>query len=465
MRLRFWISTCGTYVVPNTHSHTHTHALSLSLSLSHSLSHTHQLHRDRWGTLFSIDDMVAGVVATIKKLAIEDHTYVMFTSDHGYHLGQFRIPDEKMMPYETDIRVPFFAMGPKIRPGTLLNEMISNIDIGPTLCDLAGLAIPTIMDGRSLVPLLTSSNGVEREEAHGALDRPWRTHFMTEFAEGGNQEWGANALWTTDAANPTYDAGVSPPWGFDPSKNVTCAGPNSQAPKDKLCPANACSSPEGCPTKPRFDYAYDDPGYNWRALRVINATHNIVLAQWDPAYDFGVGPAPTPPASPIKPATYMPQVNINGGDDPSPCPVQAAGNDWKTCEATCTAKAGCLGWTLHYNQPATNPTKAGWRCCTKTTIAHLHHADKNTTSGILHPTAFLAELRESLEMTVEDLQQKTFATTGNITFTEYYDIAIDPWQMKNLWSTTPKATQEALMAEIAMRFACAGTRTTASNCE
>ena len=107
------------------------------------------------------------------------------------------------MPYETDIRVPFYAKGPGIRPGTVIDEMISNIDIGPTLCELAGLSPPTLMDGRSLVPLLTGA----REK----LPRPWRTHFMTEFAEGGTQEWGTNRMWnTTDLAT---DLVINPPWG------------------------------------------------------------------------------------------------------------------------------------------------------------------------------------------------------------------------------------------------------------
>lgn len=89
--------------------------------------------RDRWGTLFSIDDMVAGIVSEVENLGIMNNTYIFFTSDHGYHLGQFRIPDEKMMPYETDVRVPFFARGPRIQAGTRISEMIANIDIAPTL--------------------------------------------------------------------------------------------------------------------------------------------------------------------------------------------------------------------------------------------------------------------------------------------------------------------------------------------
>ena len=56
-------------------------------------------------------------------------------------------------------------------------QLISNIDLAPTLCDLAGIGVPSLMDGRSLAPLLKGN-------ASG-LGRPWRTHFMIEFAEGG----------------------------------------------------------------------------------------------------------------------------------------------------------------------------------------------------------------------------------------------------------------------------------------
>eukprot|EP00666_Eupelagonemidae_sp_cell4sb_P004820 gene4820-6484_t len=98
--------------------------------------------------------------------------HVLFSSDHGFHLGQFRIPAEKMLPYETDVRVPLYISGPGIAPGTLVPELVANIagsrgiprcdtraavtDIAPTLIDLAGIAVPPALDGRSLAPLLTA---------------------------------------------------------------------------------------------------------------------------------------------------------------------------------------------------------------------------------------------------------------------------------------------------------------------
>ena len=62
------------------------------------LSHVDRHMRDRWGTLMSIDDVVAGLVGVLEETGIMNNTYILFSSDHGYHLGQFRIPDEKMLP-------------------------------------------------------------------------------------------------------------------------------------------------------------------------------------------------------------------------------------------------------------------------------------------------------------------------------------------------------------------------------
>ena len=415
--------------------------------------------RDRWGTLFSIDDMVTEVAGAVDTLGIHKSTYIFFTSDRGYHLGQFRIPDEKMMPYETDVRVPFFARGPRIAPGTQLNQLISNIDLAPTLCDLAGIAVPNIMDGRSMVPLLTGS--------HSGLDRPWRTHFMIEFAEGGTQEWGTNGRWTTDFTNPTFDSSVNPPWGIDAGNNASC---------DRVtCPPNPCADAETCPHAPRSDYAYDDPSYNWRALRVLNSSHDFTFAQWDPAYRFGAEPPPgPPPPPPIKPSTLMANVDIVGHDQPSPCPAAAYNNTPALCEASCKGKVGCVAWTLHRNTNV--PSAPGWRCCTKTHVVSLRRAP-GMTSGILHPDSVddalvateTAEGTETVEATGggHALWVTYGANPGvsGIAFSEFYDNRADPWQLTNLWLTLSEPTQAALMAEIAIRSTCGGTRDTPSTCE
>jgi len=145
------------------------------------------LMRMRWGALLSIDDLVAGIVSTLQDVGVLQRTYVLFSSDHGYHLGQFRIPIEKMLPYETDIRIPLFIRGPGISPGSHLSEMVANIDIAPTVLDLAGIPVPPIMDGQSMAPLLMG-------KAPG-MAAGWRTRFISEFAEGVFQTYGKFPLY------------------------------------------------------------------------------------------------------------------------------------------------------------------------------------------------------------------------------------------------------------------------------
>ena len=135
----------------------------------------YRVYRDRQRTLLSVDDLVESVLNKIPDL---DNTYVIFSSDHGYHMGQFGMTIDKRQLYEfdirddklnqglmdphknawtctcTDFRVPLMIRGPGIIPGTKTDAVALAIDFAPTILDMAGIETPDYMDGKSLLPQL-----------------------------------------------------------------------------------------------------------------------------------------------------------------------------------------------------------------------------------------------------------------------------------------------------------------------
>lgn len=108
--------------------------------------------RRRWQTLLSVDDLVEKVVKKLQDINELNNTYVFFSSDHGYHTGQFSLPIDKRQLYEFDIRVPLMVRGPGIKPNQTLQAPVLNIDFGPTFLDIAGVNLSLVnMDGQSFL--------------------------------------------------------------------------------------------------------------------------------------------------------------------------------------------------------------------------------------------------------------------------------------------------------------------------
>lgn len=122
-------------------------------------------YRMRWQTLLAVDELVESIVTQLKHLSLLDNTYIVFTSDNGYHLGQFSMPYDKRQPYETDIRVPFVVAGPGIRAKLVVQHPISLIDLAPTILDWAGINKPDWFDGQSFADSMNfEQNAIDRVE-------------------------------------------------------------------------------------------------------------------------------------------------------------------------------------------------------------------------------------------------------------------------------------------------------------
>jgi len=105
-------------------------------------------------SLRSIDDGVKQVIDTLGQLHRLRNTYIIFTSDNGFFFGEHRLIGGKFLAYEPATHLPFLIRGPGIKPGSETGELAANIDIAPTILDLAGAEADKSVDGRSLIPYL-----------------------------------------------------------------------------------------------------------------------------------------------------------------------------------------------------------------------------------------------------------------------------------------------------------------------
>jgi len=138
-----------------------------------------QEYRARLRSMLSVEDLLRQTIATLQETGELNNTYIFFTSDNGYHLGNHRLGLGKRAPYEEDIGVPLMVRGPGVPAGEVRQELILNNDFAPTIADLAGASIPDpeelVVDGSSFAELMSTSP-----------PSTWRTAFLEEGWPNGN---------------------------------------------------------------------------------------------------------------------------------------------------------------------------------------------------------------------------------------------------------------------------------------
>jgi N-acetylglucosamine-6-sulfatase len=114
--------------------------------------------QQRRESLLAVDEAVASIMATLAASGELQRTLIMFTSDNGFFHGEHRIPNGKVIWYEPSIHLPFLMRGPGIPRGVHRSQLISNIDIAPTVLAAAGVRPGRILDGVRLQLLARDRN-------------------------------------------------------------------------------------------------------------------------------------------------------------------------------------------------------------------------------------------------------------------------------------------------------------------
>jgi N-acetylglucosamine-6-sulfatase len=164
-------------------------------------------YEGRIGSLLAVDDQVQRLVRTLRATGQLDNTLIVFLSDNGWLQGQHRVTGDKFLPYEESLRIPLIVRGPGVPAGRTVRGQVANIDLAPTLVDVAGAKAGRTMDGVSLLPTIRNPrkrpNRAIQVEALDPLfrddvpvnawDRPYRgvrtdRYTYVVYSETGDQE-------------------------------------------------------------------------------------------------------------------------------------------------------------------------------------------------------------------------------------------------------------------------------------
>jgi N-acetylglucosamine-6-sulfatase len=117
----------------------------------------------------AVDEMIDALEKELIASGHDKDTYIFFSSDNGYHMGEHSQPPGKMTAFDTDVHVPLIVTGPGVPAGLRIDQIAQNIDLCPTFTELGQAGAPSTVNGHSLVQLL-----------HGQTAADWRNVALIE---------------------------------------------------------------------------------------------------------------------------------------------------------------------------------------------------------------------------------------------------------------------------------------------
>lgn len=133
--------------------------------------------KDRYRTITGVDENVGRVLDYLDEAGLAEDTVVIYTSDHGYFLGDYGWYDKRFM-YEPSLKIPLVIRYPRLGVSKNVSDaLVMNVDFAPTILDLAGVDIPDGMQGESLLPVLTKQEDAWRSSVYYAYyEDSWVLH-------------------------------------------------------------------------------------------------------------------------------------------------------------------------------------------------------------------------------------------------------------------------------------------------
>jgi N-acetylglucosamine-6-sulfatase len=128
-----------------------------------------RLYPNRLRVMEGVDEMLEAVVSELRAQGELENTYIFFSSDNGFHMGQHRFTLGKETAYEEDIAVPMIVRGPGVPAGATRQQLVLNQDLAPTFADIADASVPNFVDGRSFLSVLGDNPPDD-----------WRTGFLVQ---------------------------------------------------------------------------------------------------------------------------------------------------------------------------------------------------------------------------------------------------------------------------------------------
>ena len=147
-----------------------------------------EFYRNRLRALQAVDEIVDGVIRRLSVGGLLDNTYIFFSSDNGYHIGQHRLQPGKECGFEEDINVPLIVRGPGVPEGHISDVVTSHTDLAPTFLKLAGAELRSDFDGAA-IPLTELELDEAKKHRHEHVNVEYWGFALSEGRYGKGVWW------------------------------------------------------------------------------------------------------------------------------------------------------------------------------------------------------------------------------------------------------------------------------------